>query len=49
MKHPGAAGSLREGLFKTLPVTRLGVPPTPARTLSNAIDDRDSAGTIRRT
>jgi putative transposase len=31
--HPGAAGSLREGLAETLTVLRLGVPPTPARTL----------------
>jgi len=37
--HPGAAGSLREGLAETLTVTRLGVPPTLARTLrsTNAI------------
>lgn len=26
--HPGAAGSLREGLTETLTVLRLGVPPT---------------------
>ncbi|MFN2504408.1 MAG: transposase, partial [Acidimicrobiales bacterium] len=32
-KHPGAAASLREGLFETLTVTRLGVPPTLARSL----------------
>ncbi len=31
--HPGAAGSLREGLAETLTVARLGVPPTLARTL----------------
>ena len=31
--HPGAAGSLREGLAETLTVQRLGVPPTLARTL----------------
>lgn len=31
--HPGAAASLREGLAETLTVTRLGVPPTMARTL----------------
>jgi transposase-like protein len=31
--HPGAAGSLREGLSETLTITRLGVPPTLARTL----------------
>jgi putative transposase len=37
--HPGAAGSLREGLAETLTVSRLGVPPTLARTLrsTNAI------------
>ena len=30
--HPGAAGSLREGLAETLTVNRLGVPPPwPAR------------------
>jgi hypothetical protein len=31
--HPGAAGSLSEGLAETLTVMRLGVPPTLARTL----------------
>jgi putative transposase len=31
--HPGAAGSLREGLAETLTVLRLGVPPSLARTL----------------
>jgi putative transposase len=38
--HPGAAGSLREGLTETLTVLRLGVPPTLARTLrsTNAIE-----------
>jgi putative transposase len=38
--HPGAAGSLREGLPETLTVLRLGVPPTLARTLrsTNAIE-----------
>ncbi len=38
--HPGAAGSLREGLAETLSVLRLGVPPTLARTLrsTNAIE-----------
>src|SRR4030095_4223028 len=30
--HPGAAASLREGLAETLTITRLGVPPTLART-----------------
>ncbi len=38
--HPGAAGSLREGLAETLTVSRLGVPPTLARSLrsTNAIE-----------
>ena len=38
--HPGAAGSLREGPCETLTVLRLGVPPTPARTLrsTNSIE-----------
>jgi putative transposase len=38
--HPGAAGSLREGLIETLTVLRLGVPPTLARTLrsTNAVE-----------
>jgi transposase-like protein len=31
--HPGAGGSLREGLAETLTVNRLGVPPTLGRTL----------------
>jgi putative transposase len=31
--HPGAAGSLGEGLEETLTVIHLGVPPTLARTL----------------
>jgi putative transposase len=41
--HPGAAGSLREGLEETLTVLRLGVPATLARTLrpTNAIDQCD--------
>ena len=38
--HPGAAGSLREGLTETLTVLRLDVPPTLARTLrsTNSIE-----------
>jgi transposase-like protein len=38
--HPGAAGSLREGIAETLTVLRLGVPPTLARTLrsTNSIE-----------
>ena len=37
--HPGAAGSLREGMAETLTVLRLDVPPTLARTLrsTNAV------------
>ena len=31
--HPGAAGSLREGVAETLTIARLGVPPTLARSL----------------
>ena len=31
--HPGAAGSLREGLAETFTISRLGVVPTLARTL----------------
>jgi transposase-like protein len=39
-QHPGAAGSLKEGLHETFTVARLGVPPTLARTLrsTNAIE-----------
>ena len=38
--HPGAAGSLREGLAETVTILRLGVPPTLARTLrsTNSIE-----------
>ena len=53
--HPGAAGSLREGLAETLTVTRLGVPPTLARTLrsTNAVESmieicRDHATNVKR-
>ena len=53
--HPGAAGSLREGLFETLTVTRLGVPPTLARTLrsTNAVESmieicRDHSTNVKR-
>ena len=53
--HPGAAGSLREGLEETLTVLRLGVPPTLARTLrsTNAIESmisicRDHAKNVKR-
>ena len=53
--HPGAAGSLREGLLETLTVTRLGVPPTLARTLrsTNAIESmleicRDHSANVKR-
>jgi transposase-like protein len=53
--HPGAAGSLREGLAETLTVLRLGVPPTLARSLrsTNAIESmisicRDHAKNVKR-
>jgi transposase-like protein len=53
--HPGAAGSLREGLAETLTVIRLGVPPTLARTLrsTNAIESmieicREHSGNVKR-
>ena len=53
--HPGAAGSLREGLHETLTVLRLDVPPTLARTLrsTNAIESmisisRDHARNVKR-
>jgi transposase-like protein len=38
--HPGAAGSLREGMAETLTVLRLGLPPTLARTFrsTNAVE-----------
>lgn len=53
--HPGAAASLREGLAETLTITRLGVPPTLARTLrsTNSIESmieicRDHATNVKR-
>jgi transposase-like protein len=53
--HPGAANSLREGLTETLTVSRLGVPPTLARTLrsTNPIESmieicRDHATKVKR-
>jgi transposase-like protein len=53
--HPGAAGSLREGMQETLMVLRLDVPPTLARTLrsTNAIESmisicRDHARNVKR-
>ena len=53
--HPGAAGSLREGMAETLIVLRLGLPPTLARTLrsTNAIESmigicRDHARNVKR-
>jgi putative transposase len=53
--HPGAAGSLREGLTETLTTARLGVPPTLARTLrsTNAIESmieicRDHSTNVKR-
>ena len=53
--HPGAAGSLREGLAETLTIGRLGVPPTLARTLrsTNTVESmieicRDHAANVKR-
>jgi transposase-like protein len=53
--HPGAAGSLREGLAETLTIGRLGVSPTLARTLrsTNCIESmiaicRDHAVNVKR-
>jgi putative transposase len=53
--HPGAAGSLREGLAETLTVARLGVPPMLARTLrsTNAVESmieicRDHSSNVKR-
>ena len=53
--HPGAAGSLREGLVETLTVNRLEVPPTLARTLrsTNTIESmieicRDHSSNVKR-
>jgi transposase-like protein len=53
--HPGAAGSLREGLGETLTISRLRVPPTLARTLrsTNAIESmieicRDHSSNVKR-
>ena len=52
--HPGAAGSLREGLHETLTVLLLDVPPTLARTLRspNAVESmisisRDHARNVK--
>jgi len=53
--HPGAAGSLREGMAETLTVLRLDVPTTLARTLrsTNAVESmisisRDHARNVKR-
>jgi putative transposase len=53
--HPGAAGSLREGLVETFTVGRLGVGPTLARSLrsTNAIESmieicRDHSTNVKR-
>jgi len=53
--HPGAAGSLREGMAETLTVLRLGVAPTLARTLrsTNAVESmisisRDHSRNVKR-
>jgi putative transposase len=53
--HPGAAGSLREGLAETLTINRLGVPPTLARSLrsTNPVESmieicRDHSANVKR-
>jgi putative transposase len=53
--HPGAAGSLREGLAETFTISRLGVAPTLARTLrsTNCIESmieicRDHSTNVKR-
>ena len=53
--HPGAAGSLREGMDQSLTVLRLDLPPTLARTLrsTNAIESmigicREHAKNVKR-
>jgi putative transposase len=53
--HPGAAGSLREGLAETLALMRLKVPPSLARTLrsTNALESmieigRDHSTNVKR-
>jgi transposase-like protein len=54
-QHPGAAGSLREGLAETFTVARLGVAPILARTLrsTNAVESmieicRDHSRNVKR-
>jgi putative transposase len=54
-QHPGAAGSLREGLAETFTVARLRVPPTLMRTLhsTNAVESmieicRDHSRNVKR-
>lgn len=53
--HPGAAGSVREGMAETLTVLRQNVPPTLARTLwsTNAVESmigvcREHAKNVKR-
>jgi hypothetical protein len=50
--HPGAAGSLREGLAETLTIGRLGAPPHPGSNVrsTNSIDAicRDHAANVKR-
>jgi hypothetical protein len=46
--HPGAAASLREGLAETLTITRLGVPPTLARTLRSTDERLKARGIVGR-
>jgi transposase-like protein len=55
LAHPGAAASLREGLEDTLTVTRLGLPPSLARTFksTNPIESmisiaRDATRNVKR-
>jgi transposase-like protein len=47
--HPGAAGSLREGLEETLTVTRLGVRGPLKRTLESTNPCESMIGIVRRT
>jgi transposase-like protein len=53
--HPGAAGSIREGLEETLTITRLGLPPSLHRTFktTNPIESmisivRDATRNVKR-
>ncbi|MGH2770959.1 MAG: hypothetical protein ACRDJF_10635 [Actinomycetota bacterium] len=46
--HPGAAGSLREGMEETLTISRLGVPTSLLQTLSST-NPIESAFSVART